>query len=94
MVYALAPGLNTMPLTEKFPAEIDVVFETPNVAVFPNIGTVCGVQFAALLQSLLTGLRFHVALSAQAVRTLGATNSTKIIRDRHPEVLRKCMPEW
>jgi len=41
------------------------LFETPKVAVSAGIlGTVAGVQFAAVFQSLLAGFRFQVALPA------------------------------
>ena len=68
MVKALAPALNTMPFTSVF-AEIDtpVVLEVANVAVSPEpFGTVIGVQFAAVFQSPLPGLKSHCALPAKA----------------------------
>lgn len=44
-----------------------VVLERLKVAVSEGpFGTVAGVQFAALFQSPLVGLRFHVALPAKA----------------------------
>ena len=45
--------------------DVTVVFETANVAVsFGPFGIVPGVQLAAVFQSLLVGLMFHVALPA------------------------------
>ena len=55
-----------MPLTSVF-AEIEtlVVFETANVAISAGpLGTVIGVQLAAVFQSPEPGLRSHVALPA------------------------------
>jgi len=49
------------------PTEIAVTFETSKVAVSGLIGTVAGVQFSGVFQSLLTGLRFQIALSARTV---------------------------
>ena len=46
---------------------IVVVLDTPNVAVSDSpLGTLAGVQFAAVCQTLLAGLRFHVELPAYA----------------------------
>jgi hypothetical protein len=43
-----------------------VTLETSNVATsVRSIGTLCGVQFAAVFQSLLVGSAFHVALPAK-----------------------------
>ena len=66
MMNALAPGLNTMLFTSiDAVIETSVVLETPNVATsFGPLGTVAGVQLAAVFQSLLIGFRFQVALSA------------------------------
>ena len=48
---------------------IAVRFETPNVAISANpLGTVAGFQLAAVFQSPLVGLRFHVALPEKAGR--------------------------
>jgi hypothetical protein len=66
MVKADPPALNTIELTSV--GSVGVMFlrcEVAKVAVSPGpFGTVAGVQFAAVFQSLLVGLRFHVALSA------------------------------
>ncbi len=66
MVNALAPGLKMRLLTSMDPViETAVVVETSNVAVSDEpLGTVAGVQLAAVFQSLLVGLRFQVALPA------------------------------
>jgi hypothetical protein len=69
MVNALAPALNTMPFTSVLAErETPVVFETANVAVsgWP-LGTVGGVQFAAVFQSPEVGFAFHVALPAKVL---------------------------
>jgi hypothetical protein len=71
IVNALAPALNTIRLTsiedDKTPPT-SVILETPNVAVSAGpLGTVLGVQFVASNQSPLAGLRFQVALAANAV---------------------------
>src|SRR2546430_2869730 len=66
IVNALAPASNTMAFTSVLAeTEMAVVFETAKVAVSdaPFV-TLAGVQFAAVFQSPLTGLRFHVALPA------------------------------
>ena len=66
IVKALAPELKTIPSTSVV-AERDtpVVFERANVAVSAGpLGTVMGVQFVAVCQSPLPGLRFQVALAA------------------------------
>ena len=70
IVKALAPGLNTTPLTLVSAAEIDttMVFELSKVATsVTEFGTVAGVQLAAVCQSALVGSRFQVALPALAV---------------------------
>ena len=66
MVNALAPAGKTMPFTSVgCEVETLVTFETPNVAVSSGeLGTVSGVQLAAVFQSSLIGLKFHVALPA------------------------------
>ena len=68
MVNALAPGLKTMLFTSiEAVIETSVLLETPKVAIsFGPFGTVAGVQFAAVFQSPLVGLRFQVALPAWA----------------------------
>ena len=69
IVKALAPMLKTIPATSvNIEMETPVVFETANVAVSVGLfGTVAGIQFAAVFQSLLPGLRFQVALPARLV---------------------------
>jgi len=58
--------VKSMPFTSVLAeSETPVVFDTSNVAVSDDpFGTVDGVQFAAVFQSPLMGLRFHVALPA------------------------------
>jgi hypothetical protein len=66
MVYAEAAEVNVMPLTSVF-AEIEtlLVFERSNVAVSDvPLGTIVGVQLAAVFQSSEPGLRSQVALPA------------------------------
>jgi hypothetical protein len=65
-VNALALGLKTMLFTVTALARLmPVVLEAPNVATSAlPLGTVAGVQLAAVLQSLLAGFRFQVALPA------------------------------
>ncbi len=57
-----------MPLTSVLlETERSVTLETSNVAVSVRpFGTVLGVQLVAVFQSLLAGLKFHVALPARA----------------------------
>ena len=97
IVKALAPGLNWMPLTSVgSEMEMPVVLETPNWAVSAGpFGTVAGVQLAAVFQSPLAGLRFHVALPAKAVTAVirkktsvgAAASEHKMARRRQGEGL-------
>jgi len=63
-VKRLAPVLKAMPFTSVLAeSETLVVFETPKVPVSEApLGTVAGVQLAAVFKSPLIGLRFHLAL--------------------------------
>src|SRR5438046_2387418 len=74
IVNALAPGLNTMPLTSVLlgpDTKTPVVLEDANVAVSDGpLGMVGGVQFAAWFQSPVAGLVFQVALSAKVLLVL------------------------
>src|SRR5437867_2656273 len=67
IVNALAPGLNTMPLSSALNAmKGRVLLEDANVAVSAGpFGTVVGVQLVAVNQSPVAGLAFHVALPAK-----------------------------
>ena len=67
-VNALAPGLKTIPFNSVAPGILILVWlDCSNVAVsFGPFGTVAGVQFTAVLQSLLIGSKFQVALPARA----------------------------
>lgn len=69
MVNALAPELNTMLLSSTAAEkERPVMLERANVAISVGpLGTVAGVQFAAVPQSPVTGSRFQVALPARTV---------------------------
>jgi hypothetical protein len=68
MTKAFAPELKTMLLTSVLAEnETLVVLETPKVAVsLGPLGTVDGVQLPAVFQSPLAGLRFQLALPANA----------------------------
>jgi hypothetical protein len=74
IVNALAPALNTIPFTSvNAEREISILLERANVAVSVGpFGTVAGVQFVAVFQSLLPGLRFQVALPAKRLVTIAA----------------------
>ena len=63
---ASAPTSKTMPSNcTNARIETSVTPEEANVAVSEGpFGTVAGVQLAAVVQSPLVGLRFHMALSA------------------------------
>ena len=68
IVNALAPVLNTIPFT-SVTAEIETatVFDKPKVAVSAGpLGTVAGVQLAAVFQSAVPGIGSHIALPASA----------------------------
>src|SRR5438105_4819175 len=67
MVNALAPGLKTILFTSVLAeTKTFVTLEAPKVAMsLGSLGTVFGVQFAAVFQSPLVGLRFQVALPAK-----------------------------
>src|SRR6266481_6125228 len=67
IVYSLASGWKTMPLTITS-VENDklVILDGPKVAVSPiSSGTVGGVQLVGLFQLLSTGFTFQVALPAK-----------------------------
>ena len=67
IVNALAPGLNTMPLTSVV-AEMTgrLILEVANVAVSADpLGGPPAVQLAALFQSVLAGVAYQVALPAK-----------------------------
>ena len=68
IVKLLAPGAKVIPSTIVFSElETVVVLESANVAVSAGpLGTVIGVQFAAVLQSPEVGFRSHVGLPACA----------------------------
>ena len=81
IVNALAPALNTMPLISiPFKMETPVVLETSNVAVSAGeLGTVAGVQLAAVFHLPLPGFRFHVALPAKAVLAAAEMRSNSAV---------------
>src|SRR5262245_21111557 len=84
IVNALAPGLKTTLFTSIDTAiETSVVLETPKVATsFGPFGTLAGVQLAGLLQSLSTGLAFHVALPACTPRSAPSEMVRTMAQDR------------
>jgi len=69
IVKALAPASKTTPLTSVVADKLMLVtLDSSNVPVsLGPLGTVAGVQLAAVFQSLVTGLRFQVALPAKTV---------------------------
>lgn len=78
----VAAGVNVIPPTSvRSEVEILVMFERLNVAVSGDpLGTVVGVQLAAVFQSPEPGLRFHVALPAcakLAIATMVALSSAR-----------------
>ena len=78
IVKALAPALKTIALTIVFvETETSAVLEAPKVAVSPEaLGTVDGVQLAAIFQSREMGLRSQVALPAKV--TLGSESRSTV----------------
>jgi len=75
IVNALAPGLNTMLLTSISPPpgamSTPVRLEDANVAVSSGpLGTVLGIQFVGICQTLLAGLCLKVALPAKLLPTV------------------------
>ena len=80
IVNALAPALNTIPFTSVF-ADRDTAVRLlmANVAVSAGpFGTVLGVQFAAVFQSPVAGLLFHVALSPKVLLAVESRSSSNI----------------
>src|SRR5713101_3154109 len=68
MLKLLAPGLNTIAATSVISVEkvTCLILEPANVATSVGpLGTVAGIQLAAVFQSPLVGLRFQVALPAK-----------------------------
>jgi hypothetical protein len=96
IVNALAPGLNTMPLTSALNAmKGRVRLEDANVAVSAGpLGTVVGVQLVAVNQSPVAGLAFQVALPAKlllavesrSVKMAAAEGRKARARERRGEV--------
>ena len=80
IVNTLAPALNTIPANSVLAdTKTSVILETSNVAVlFGPLGTVGGVQLAAVFQSLLVGLRFHVALPAKTAPVTKTINMAMV----------------
>ena len=81
IVNALAPALNTMPLTSVGLAEMEtlVILEDANVAVSDGpLGGPPAVQFVAVFQSPVAGLANHVALPAWLVCVLSRKMAGRI----------------
>jgi hypothetical protein len=94
MVNALAPRLKTMLFTSTGALiETFVLLETPKVAVSAGpLGTVAGVQLAGLVQSLSTGLAFHVALSAQTALSAPSASVRMMVEDTMRDFIAAIMP--
>jgi hypothetical protein len=76
IVNALAPGLNTMPLTSVV-CEMTgrLILEVANVAVSAGpLGGPLATQLAALFQSVLAGVAFQVALPAKLLLAVARTS--------------------
>ena len=78
IVNELAPELNTMPFSciwaeRETPVMLDVANVAASVA---ELGTVAGVQLAAVFQSPVEGADFHVALPAKLVLPVASRNSS------------------
>ena len=78
IVNALAPALNTMLFTcIRLERERPVMLDVANVAVsVGELGTVAGIQLAAVFQSPVPGAAFHVALPAKLMLAAGSRNSS------------------
>lgn len=81
-VKGLAPAPKLKAFTSSsVESEIAVVFETAKVATSSGpFGTIAGVQFAAVFQSPVVGLRFQVALPA--CPSVGVSTSNNV--DKRP----------
>ena len=77
IVKELAPESNIIPLRISVAwTKTSATFEISRVAIScAPFGTVAGVQLPAVFQSLLVGLRVHVALPARLVPALKVTRS-------------------
>ena len=84
IVKPLAPGLKMISARSITPdCEMAVMFETAKVAVSDgSLGTVLGVQFVAVFQSPVVGLRFQVALPALAACTRNKERSAMTVSNR------------
>lgn len=89
IVNALAPALNTIPLTSVL-AEIETLvrMEVANVAVSDEaLGTVLGIQSLAVFQSPEPGLVCHVALPAKVVAGVKRRSSNMAVASRKARAL-------
>src|SRR5207248_7623241 len=94
MVKADPPALNTIELTSV--GSVGVMFlrcEVAKVAVSAGpFGTVAGVQFAALLQLPLIGLKFQVALPAKTAFSAPSASVRMMAQDRMRDFMSAVMP--
>jgi hypothetical protein len=88
--------LKTMPFTSmSSESETSVVLELAKLAVSPGpLGTVAGVQLAAVFQSPLVGLRFQVALPPNAVAAARSREKSVDIADSEQGTLRRSQGAW
>ena len=95
-VKALAPGLKTILSTTVVAENVRLTaLETPKVATSPGpFGTVAGVQFVAVFQSPLVGLRFQVALPPNAVAAAKSREKSVDIADNEQGTLRRSQGAW
>ena len=80
IVKALAPALNTMLFTcIRLERERPVMLDVANVAVsVGELGTVAGIQLAAVFQSPVPGAAFHVALPAKLMLAAANRNNSTV----------------
>src|SRR5437773_12025904 len=73
--------------------EMSVLVETSKVAMSPGpFGTVLGVQFAAVCQSPLVGLRFQVALPASRASSAPSESVRTMAHDRMADFMARIVP--
>jgi hypothetical protein len=94
IVNELAPELKTIAATWIAPeSEMLVILEVLKVAVSEGpLGTVFGVQFAAVFQSPLTGFRFHVALPAKTAVSAPSKSVSIMAQDTAGDFMARIMP--
>ena len=96
IVNALAPGVNTMPLTSTIVPQqmlMKVALETSKVAVSAGpLGMVSGVQLSSSIQQIphIGSVPVHVALSAKAVADAKSRNTSVGAAAHARKMLRRC----